>query len=302
MSTDERAPDHPRQTDATIAESAAPAVPAARRGRLTELVAVAAVVLAACAMGVALWGQAPAKASAKAATRPSSASLTAALLDPVDCSGTVAKLTVQGDGVATGTPDLLTVVAQINVTEATAEESLADDNSETAAVEYALKADGVKTKDIETTNLSIQPNYTWTDNTEKLIGYAVSDTISANFHAPFANAGKAIDDITGAAGNDLQIEGLNFSFEDPRAVEDQARTDAVTQAVSHAQSMAAAAGEQLGAVCSVTDDSAVEQYNPEPENYAAAGQTAATPRTPLEPGTQQETAQVTLVYALKPIS
>jgi uncharacterized protein YggE len=253
-------------------------------------------------MGVALWGQAPPKASAKAAARPTSAALTAALLDPVNCSGSVAKLTVQGDGVATGTPNLLTVVAQVNVTDATAEKSLAQDDAETAAVENALKADGVRALDIQTTDLSIQPNYTWTDNTEKLTGYAVSDTVSANFHAPFANAGKAIDDITGAAGNDLQIEGLNFSFEDPRVVEDQARTDAVTQAVSHAQSMATAAGEQLGAVCSVTDDSAVEQYNPEPENYAAAGQTAATPRTPLQPGTQQETAQVTLVYALKPIS
>ena len=54
-------------------------------------------------------------------------------------------------------------------------------------------------------------------------------------------------------------------------VEDQARTDAVTQAVSHAQSMAAAAGEKLGPVCSVTDDSAVQPYYPEPDDNASYG-------------------------------
>ncbi|MGO9343363.1 MAG: SIMPL domain-containing protein [Acidimicrobiales bacterium] len=302
MSTDERALDDPRGGTAANGEPAPPAVPAARRGRLTDLAAMAAVVLAACAIGVALWGQSPAKAAAKAPVRPSSASLTAALVDPVGCSGSVPKLTVQGDGTATGTPDLLTLVAQINVTELTAQESLADDNAQTAAVDHVLKADGVQTKDIQTTDLSIQPNYTWTDNTARLTGYAVSDTISANFHAPFASAGKAIDDITGAAGNDLQIEGLNFSFEDPRAVEDQARTDAVTQAVSDAESMAEAAGEQLGSVCSVTDDSAVQQYGPEPGAYSDTLGVAATAKTPLEPGTQQETAQVTVVYSLKPVS
>jgi uncharacterized protein YggE len=284
----------------TDSERAAAAPP--RKKRLNELAAMTAVVLAATAVGIALWGQSPAKASAKPSSgSPASAALLAAKVVPINCAGSVPKLTVQGNGTATGTPDLLTLVAQVDVTDATAEASLADDNARTAAVVGALEADGVAAKDVQTTNLSIQPNYTWTDNTEKLTGYAVDDTISANFHAPFATAGKAIDDITGVAGNDLQIEALNFSFEDPRMVEDQARTDAVTQAVSHAESMAAAAGEQLGAVCSVTDDSAVQQYYPVGDDSAAGSpQTAA--RTPLQPGTQQETAQVTVVYALRPVS
>ena len=272
--------------------------PASRlpRRRFAELAAMAAVVLAASGLGVALWGQAPAKATPKATPKVTDV----ADITPLNCAGTVPKLTVQGNGVATATPDLLTLVAQVDVTDATAQQSLADDNARTAAVERALKGDGVAAKDIQTTDLSIQPNYTWTDNTSRLTGYAVNDTISANFHAPFANAGKAIDDIAGIAGNDLQIEGLNFSFLDPRAVEDQARTDAVTQAVSHAKSMAAAAGEQLGPVCSITDNSAVQPYFPESFQDSAAGVASpTTARTPLQPGSQQETDQVTVVYALK---
>jgi hypothetical protein len=89
---------------------------------------------------------------------------------------------------------------------------------------------------------------------------------------------------------------LTFSIEDPRKIEDKARTDAVHQAVSHAQSMAQAAGERLGPVCSLSDDSSPSYFNPGPL-HAAASSAAAAP-VPLQAGTQQVSAQVTLVYAL----
>jgi uncharacterized protein len=263
-----------------------------RRRRLGEVAAMAAVVLAASAVGVALWGQTPAKASSKPV-------IVKAVPKVPTCNGSTPRLTVQGSGVATGTPDQLTLVTEVDVTESTAEAALASDNAQTAAVEHALISDGVAAKNLQTTNLSIQPNYTTVNNNVTLTGYSVSDTISANFGAPFASAGKAIDDVTAIAGNDVRIDSLSFSFADPRVLEDQARTDAVTQAVTHAQSMAMAAGEQLGPVCSVTDNAAVPTYpmafNGDEASYAAAG-------TPLSPGTQQETDQVTVVYALKPLA
>ena len=264
-----------------------------RRKRFTELVAMLAVGLAASAVGVSLWAQAPAKAS----TSPDVATR------PVTCTGSAAKLTVQGTGVASAAPDLLSLSAAINVTKATAQSALEADNNLAAAVEAKLETDGVAKKDVQTTGLSIQPSYTWANNSETLTGYSVSDTISADFHAPFATAGEAIDDIDAIGGNDVQIQGLEFSFADPQTVEDQARDDAVTQAVSHAQSMAKAAGEELGPVCSVTDDSVVQPTSPysspafgTAQDQASAAKTA----TPLQPGTQQEGDQVTVVYALKP--
>lgn len=255
---------------------------------------MAAVVLAASAVGVALWGQAPAKASStplKVASSSNSSSSSSS------CPGSVPKLTVQGNGVATGTPDQLTLVVEVDVTQSNAEAALAVDNTQAGAVDRALEEDGVTAKNIQTTNLSIQPNYTTVDNTFTLTGYAVSDTVTANFGAPFGNAGKAIDDITAIAGNDVRIDNLSFSFADPRALEDEARTNAVSQAVTHAASMASAAGEQLGAICSVTDNTAVQPYDLQYGDAlaTAAGSTAA----PLRPGSQQETDQVTVVYALK---
>ncbi len=265
-----------------------------KRRRLAEFAAMAAVVLAASAVGVALWGQTPAKASSN--TSPPKAAPKAPT-----CTGTAAKLTVQGNGVATGTPDQLTLVDRGRCHRDRRQwRRLQLTTRRRAAVERALKADGVAPKNIQTTNLSIQPNYTTVNNNMTLTGYSVSDTVSANFGAPFASAGKAIDDITAIAGNDVRIDSLSFSFADPRVLEDQARTNAVSQAVAHAQSMAMAAGEQLGPICSVTDNSAVQPY---PLGYNGDGYLPGPRRgSPLQPGSQQETDQVTVVYALKPVA
>ncbi len=273
----------------------APVVQRVRRRRVTEIAAMVAVVLAACAVGVALWNP----AQAKAASRPKPI-LTST--ETTSCTGTSAKLTVQGTGTASATPDLLTVVIEIDVTEPNAQQALSVDNTQAAAVEHALGMSGVSGKDLQTTNLSIQPNYSWINNTSVLTGYAVSNNVTVNFHFPFQNAGNAIDAITGIAGNDVRIDSLNFSFQNPDAAEDQARTNAVTQAVAHAESMALAAGDHLGPVCSITDDSTVQPPEPIQYGFNATALSAAGTPTPLQPGSQQETDQVTVVYALESAS
>jgi uncharacterized protein YggE len=105
------------------------------------------------------------------------------------------------------------------------------------------------------------------------------------------------------AGNSTRLNSLNFSVEDTRSLEDRARNDAVRQAVSHAKSMAVAAGERLGPVCSLTDQSQVVNLQ---EPFAASDHAAASSNSasqiPLAPGSQQETAQVTMVYSLTPVT
>jgi uncharacterized protein YggE len=60
--------------------------------------------------------------------------------------------------------------------------------------------------------------------------------------------------------------------------------------------MALAAGERLGPVCSLTDNSQTNAYYPEGQMSTAAGSDAL----PLEAGSQQESDQVTVVYDLLP--
>ena len=61
--------------------------------------------------------------------------------------------------------------------------------------------------------------------------------------------------------------------------------------------MAQAAGERLGPVCSLTDDSTPDYAaHPVRDGRRGAAQSAKA-AVPLEPGTQQVSAQITLVYA-----
>ncbi len=216
---------------------------------------------------------------------------------PVTCAGSSPKLTVVGTGLSTGTPNILTVSVGIDVTDSTAQAALEDDNTRATAVTADLTQGGVAAKDVQTSDLSINPQY---DDHGVITGYEVTNTLTATIRN-FATAGSLIDSIAGSAGNATRLDSLNFSVEDTRALEDQARTDAVHQAVAHAQSMALSAGERLGPVCSLTDQSQTDNYGP----GLFAQSASAAPSTdhaavPLQPGSQQETAQVTMVYALRP--
>ncbi len=212
------------------------------------------------------------------------------------CSPNSAKLTVQGTGLATGTPDTLTIDITISTTNATAQAALAENNNEATAVIAAFAAGGVTKQNIQTTGLSVQPNYTFTNGTEVLTGYGVNNTVTAMV-TNLASAGNVIDAVSDAAGNAGQINSVSYSIKDPRELENQARTDAVHQAVGHAQTMAASAGERLGSVCSLTDTTPTSQANP--GFNTAAGTAAQKSAVPLEVGSQQASAQVTIVYSLK---
>jgi uncharacterized protein YggE len=212
------------------------------------------------------------------------------------CSDAAPKLTVQGSGLASATPNLVTVVVDVTVTDAGAQASLTDDNTRANAVTAAFEHGGVALKDIQTSNVSLNPQYSLSG---AITGYQMSNTITAKLR-DFSTAGTILDSLTGAAGNATRIQSLTFSIEDPRTVEDQARSDAVRQAVSHAQSMAGAAGERLGPVCSLSDQTSVTYPSYNNLAFSNGAPAAAAQALPLQPGTQQETAQVTLVYALEP--
>jgi uncharacterized protein YggE len=197
---------------------------------------------------------------------------------PAGCSGSSPKLTVQGTGQAFGTPDVLNAVFGFSTTAGTTSAALSQNN---AKVSQAVTALGANPHGVPT-----------------LTGYTATNTITATLRNT-ATAGAAIDAVVNATGDAVQINSLSFSFGNPTAVEDQARADAVHQAVSHAHAMATASGRMLGAVCSLTDNT--QPTGPYPNtglDYAgnAAGVESA---VPVEPGTQTETDQVTLVYALK---
>ncbi len=254
-------------------------------------VAGCALVLGAAALAVAL-GEA-------GGASPASASASATAASSQGCGRSTSRITVQGNGQATGTPDVLDAVFGFNTTAGSSAAALSENNAKVAQALAALAASGVATRDVQTTGLTLSPQYAFPHGVPTLTGYQVTDTVSATLR-DVTKAGSAIDAVVGAAGNAAQINGLNFSIADPAKVQDEARAQAVHLAVAHAEAMAAAAGRRLGPVCSLTDNTQTPQRSP----FASAGfdQSASAPTSavPVQPGTQLETDQVTLVYALVP--
>jgi hypothetical protein len=253
-----------------------------RRAITAVLVLLAVAFAAAYGVGVASTGTAAATPSAAQAS----------------CATSAPHLTVQGSGQGSGTPDVLTAVFGFSTTAGSSAAALSQNNAKVALALQALSANGVAARDMQTTGLNLSAQYAYPHGVATLTGYQATQTVSAALRHP-STEGAAIDAVVNATGNAAQIDSLTFSFANPGAVQDKARTAAVHEAVAHAQAMAAAAGRKLGPVCSLTDNT---QPASPGSNQSFNGldtlPAAGTAAIPLAPGTQLESDQVTMVYAL----
>jgi uncharacterized protein len=253
---------------------------------VTALTCALVLAAGATALAIALGdasGAAPASASASTGSQ--------------GCRASTSKITVQGTGRATGTPDILNATFGFTTTAGSSTAALSENNDKVTQALSALESSGVASQDIQTTGLSLSPQYAFPDGVPTLTGYQVTDTLNATMR-DVTKAGAAIDAVVGAAGDAAQINGLNFSLADPAKVQDEARAQAVHLAVAHAEAMAAAAGRRLGPVCSLTDDTQPQQ--PPFTSSGLVAQSAPSSAVPVQPGSQLETDQVTIVYALVP--
>ncbi|HEY1650338.1 MAG TPA: SIMPL domain-containing protein [Acidimicrobiales bacterium] len=216
---------------------------------------------------------------------------------PAGCGSSAPHLTVQGTGQAEGTPDLLTAVFGFTSTAGTSAAALSQNNTEVNQALLALGGQGVARADVQTTGLTVAPQYVYPKGVPTLTGYQVTNTVTAKLRN-LKTDGDAIDAVVNATGNAATVSSLSFSYNDPTQVEDQARIKAVHEAVAHAGAMAVAAGRKLGPVCSLTDNAQPSLLTPGTDGPAFGAQSNAASSVPVEPGTQTETDQVTMVYAL----
>jgi uncharacterized protein YggE len=106
-------------------------------------------------------------------------------------------------------------------------------------------------------------------------------------------AGGIVDAATAAGATN--VNGISFEVDDPARAETDARTSAIRAAHDKADAMARAAGVSLGAVVSISETSSPIPY---PVPYAVDGGARADVATPVQPGTQDVQASVTVVYAI----
>jgi len=202
-------------------------------------------------------------------------------------------ITVTGTGKVTGTPDTLRISMSVTATSQDVDAALASANASAAAVQDALLAKGVAAKDLQTSNLSIQPNYTPKGQPS---GYVVSEGITASVR-DLAKAGATLGAAVTAGGNAVRVDGVSMALEDTSSLVGGARKSAVDDARAKAEQYAQAAGRSLGEVQSISE----VVTSPTPQTYDgrfAAAAAVAAPPVPIQAGSQELSVQVTVVYAL----
>jgi uncharacterized protein YggE len=236
--------------------------------------------------GLAVFGSSIAGPASDASAAPA-----ATLTSATGCPTTASTVTVQGYGTAAGQPNELTISLGVQTQASTASAALDNNSAKANALISQLEADGVSKQDLQTSGLSVQPVYTGPK--QLITAYQVMDTVTVTLY-DLADAGKIIDDAAHAAGNAILVNNIVFSVKDDTALLGQARAAAVRQAVGQAQIMAAAAGMSLGHLCSLVDNSSP----PQPVTLDSGAPTKAAAPTPIQPGQEQVTANVTAVYEL----
>ncbi|CRK50689.1 Lipoprotein [Rhodococcus sp. RD6.2] len=197
-------------------------------------------------------------------------------------------ISTQAVGTVTAAPDTATVVLGVQTQAATADAALAANAERATALIDSLKAKGVAEGDIATSGLSVQP--TFGNSSTDITGYQVTNQVTATVH-DIAGAGELIDAAAAAAGDAVRVQSLSFSVDDDSELRAQARSKAVQQAQTQAGQIADAAGVSLGGVRSITEVSA---ETPAPmQGRILSDQMAA---TPVQPGTQDLTVTVSVVY------
>lgn len=169
-----------------------------------------------------------------------------------------ATLTVSGHGTASGAPDTATVLTGVERFADTASEALAMNSTQMTRVLAELAAAGIAETDIQTSNLSIQPRYgdRKTRDSYEVEGYQVRNAVSVRVRN-IASLGETLDAIVRAGAN--RIDAVSFGFSDPNELMREAREDAVADARTKAETLAAAAGVKLGDILSIGDGSAPVQ-------------------------------------------
>ncbi|HXY44238.1 MAG TPA: SIMPL domain-containing protein [Acidimicrobiales bacterium] len=203
-----------------------------------------------------------------------------------------AQITVTGTATVQGTPDTVNFQIGVSSTARTAIAALNKNNAEVSDLEAALEANGVTLPEMQTSQLDIYAN---TNNSGAVTGFSVDDDLNVTM-SQVSDAGAALDAAADAVGNDVTLNGITFSISNTSSLLATARAEAMENARTDADQLAAGAGVKLGPIMRVTDETDTQvTYNY--DEPLAAG--AARASVPIESGTQPVSVQVSVVYALQ---
>lgn len=164
-------------------------------------------------------------------------------------SGT--RLDVVATGEVTRVPDVARISAGVVTLAPTASAAIEQNNRQMASVRAALRAAGIADRDIQTSSVSLNPEYRYAENQSPVLtGYRAGNEVSVRFR-DIARTGPILDALVAQGAN--QINGPILTIDKPEAALDEARIAALTTARARAEVYARQLGKRVVRILSVSE-------------------------------------------------
>ncbi len=224
-------------------------------------------------------------------------------------------LNVSGHGEILAVPDIAQFSFSVQSTKATVTEAQAEVTAKSNAITEYIKGQKVDTKDIQTTDYSLNPQYEYQEVTcpavlktdapvycppgkQVLRGYQVNQTTTIKIH----DTAKAGDLLAGVGSRGAtNVSGISFTFDDPTKVQQQARDKAIEDAKQKGDMLAKSLGVSLVRVVSFNENNT--GYNPHAVAFGRAVNQAMDSKAPAAPevsvGQNMVSVDVSITYEIR---
>jgi len=159
-------------------------------------------------------------------------------------------------------PDMATITIGVMTEAPTAVGAMDQNRTRMTQVVAALRRAGIVEKDIQTSNISLNPQYVYVQNEQpKLSGYQASNQVTITVN-DLSRLGAAIDATVSAGANNVQ--GIAFGLKDATAAENQARQKAVRALQAKADLYAQATGHKVSRLVTLSEGGGYSPPSPMP--------------------------------------
>ena len=175
-------------------------------------------------------------------------------------------ITIDGMGKVTAKPDVAIINLGVQTEALTVKETQKNNTMKMNAIVAAMKDLGVADKDMQTSNYSLNPKIDWRDGKQNIIGY----TINQNLTVKLRDLDKAGDVLAKSAELGMnQSGGIQFTIDEPKTLQERARTLAIEDARKKADQLAKELGLNIVKVVTFSEGGFGGGYPPVPM-YAKA--------------------------------
>ncbi len=210
-------------------------------------------------------------------------------------SGT--RLDVVATGEVTRVPDIARISAGVVSLAPTATAAIEQNGARMASVRAALRRAGIEDRDIQTSSISLNPEYRYVENQPPVLtGYRAGNEVTVRFR-DIKNTGRILDALVAQGAN--QINGPMLSLDKPEAALDEARLAALQTARARADLYARSLGKRVRRVLSVSEAGMNYVPVPRPMMREAAQITASSGGASIDPGEQSVSISLTVSFELE---